>query len=126
MGKKNPSKTEAVVRRKKRAKLELADSLHPLGVSLKWVCLPFALALCLSTAVVTLDLFLFAYVPFTGCVCMQVRDLCFVSTQGHSPTPRAYFSFPFTALSSVTTSNTNELRDKISAQSEVTDSSSPH
>lgn len=44
MGKKN-NKKEAVVRRKKRTKLEFADPFHPLGRSLKWVCLPFALAL---------------------------------------------------------------------------------
>lgn len=89
------------------------------------MCLPFALALCLSTAVVTPDPFLFAYVPFTGCLCTQVRDLCFASTQGCSPTPGPCFSFLSTALI-ITTSNTDELRDKISAESEVTDSSSLH
>lgn len=52
-GKKEPkthNKKEAVVKRKKSSKLESAKPFHPLGRSLKWVCLSFVLALCLSIA----------------------------------------------------------------------------
>jgi len=69
--KKKKEKKDTIVRRKKRTKLEFADPFHPLGRSLRRVYLPFALALCLSTAVLTWDPFLFSYILFAGCLCTQ-------------------------------------------------------
>lgn len=99
-GKKEPkthNKKETVVRRKKSSKLEFAKPFHPLGRSLTWVCLSFVLALCLSTAVLMLDLFLFDYIPRAGCLytqgqCTHMRPLFSVypRQQPHSWSP---FSF---------------------------------
>lgn len=60
---------DAVVRRQERTWLKFSDPFHPLGRGLKSMCLLPARALCLSTAGLTLNLFLSACIVLAGCLC---------------------------------------------------------